>query len=274
MNRLKPEKQVMVLSALTEGMSIRSVERLTGVHRDTIMRLTVRVGRTCREVQDVLMRDLPCERIEVDEAWCFVGKKEAQVKPEDNPAEVGDAWIWVALDPSSKIVPTFRVGKRFREDADAFMRDLSWRMRNRVQLSSDGLPHYVAAVEAGFHGRVDWATIVKSYESEQMGSGRYSPPRRVVAVDKERRVGQPNFDRVSTSLVERQHLTMRMHMRRLTRLTNGFSKKRAHLEAAVALHFGWYNLIRPHRTLGTTPALAAGVTTHPWSFEDLVRLSA
>ncbi len=273
MNRLKAEKQESVLCALVEGTSIRSVERMTGVHRDTITRLMLRAGRTSREVMDVLMRDLKCEHIEVDEIWTYVGKKEAQVRPDDDPLETGDSWCWVALDPETNIVPTFHVGKRTRRDADWFMRDLSWRLANRIQLSADGLSHYVTAVEASFGGQVDFATIVKSYESEQ-SSGRYSPPRRVVAADKHIIVGDSDLARTSTSLVERSHLTLRMQQRRFTRLTNAFSKKRENLEAAVALHFAWYNFVRPHRTLRTTPAIAAGVTTRQWTMADLVGLAA
>ena len=272
MNRLPPEKQVVVLSALVEGASIRSVERMTGVHRDTIMRLMLRVGKSCREVMDVLMRDLKCERVEVDEIWAYVGKKEGQVARADDRRQVGDFWTWVALDSDTRLVPTYHIGKRTAWDARTFMRDLSWRLANRVQLSSDGLPHYIEAVEQAFRGQVDYATIVKSYESEQRGSGRYSPPREVRAVNKNVIVGNPDTALISTSLVERQNLTMRMQMRRFTRLTNGFSKKRSHLEAAVALHYGWYNFIREHRTLGTTPAIAAGVTNRRWAFNDLVEL--
>ena len=273
MNRLKPEKQAMVLSALVEGTSIRSIERMTGVHRDTIMRLMVRVGQTCREVQDVLMRDLPCKRIEMDEIWCYVGKKEGVVSQDDDPSEVGDFWTWVALDPDTKIVPAYHIGKRTRVDADRFTREVARRLANRVQLSTDGLSHYITAVERAFGGQVDYAMIVKSFKTEQRGSGRYSPPREVRSVDKTAIVGKPDWDLVSTSGVERQNLTMRMQMRRFTRLTNGFSKKRANLEAAVALHFGWYNFIRQHRSLGTTPAVAAGVSQRAWTMGDLVELA-
>ncbi len=273
MNKLRPEVQERVLGALVEGNSVRSVERMTGVHRDTIGRLLLRVGQTSREVLDVLMRDLSCQRVEVDEIWTFVGKKEGQVGNADNPAEVGDFWTWVAMDSETKIVPTYRIGKRTREDAHAFLYDLSWRLANRVQLSTDGLPHYVAAVEAAFGGNVDYATIVKTYETEQRGSGRYSPPREVKDVDKKAIQGNPDMDLVCTSYVERNNLTMRMQMRRFTRLTNGFSKKREGLEAAVALHFAWYNFVRPHRSLKTTPAIAAGVTNRRWTMADLVGLS-
>ena len=272
-NRLSADKQAAILSALVEGTSIRSVERMTSVHRDTITRLLVRAGDTSMEVMDVLMRDLPSERIEVDEMWCYVGKKQAQVRDTDNPLEVGDMWTWVALDPDLKIVPTYHVGKRTSADAKTFMRDLSWRLKNRVQLNSDALGFYVAAVEEAFRGRIDYATVIKSYESAHMGSGRYSPPRKVAAVKKAVISGDPDLDVASTSLVERQNLTMRMHMRRMTRLTNAFSKKRANLEAAVALHFAWYNFVRPHKTLKTTPAIAAGITNRRWTMADLVGLS-
>lgn len=269
MNKLKPELQVTVLNALVEGSSIRSTERMTGVHRDTIMRLLLRVGGRCETILDETMRDLTCRRIELDEIWTYVGKKQRHVLRTDDPWKVGAFWVWVALDSDSKIVPTYRVGKRDALTARAFVRDLASRLTNRVQLNSDGLRLYIEAVEAAFGGDVDYAQIVKSYEAEPVGPGRYSPPK-VVDLSKSAWVGMPDLDVASTSYVERGNLTMRMHMRRLTRLTNGFSKKVENLSAAVALHFAWYNLIRPHSTIKTTPAVAAGVVERPWTMYDLV----
>ena len=272
MNRLSTDLQATVIGSLVEGMSIRSVERMTGVHRDTIMRLMVRVGEACDGYLNATMHGLSCKRLELDEVWCFVGKKQRHVTLEDNLAQVGDFWTWVAIDAETKLVPSFRVGKRDSANAQAFVRDLADRLTNRVQLSSDGLRFYVEAVEAGFGGEVDYAQIVKSYEAEPIGAGRYSPPK-VVSVDKSLIVGNPDLTMTSTSYVERQNLTIRMSMRRFTRLTNGFSKKADNLKSAVALHFGWYNLVRPHMTLKTTPAVAAGVADHRWSIHELVSLA-
>ena len=271
-NKLKPELQVTVLSALVEGASIRSVERMTGVHRDTITRLLLRVGERCETILDETMRDLSCRRIELDEIWAYVGKKQRHVLRTDDPNTVGDFWVWVALDSDTKLVPTYAVGKRDSATAKAFVGDLASRLKNRVQLSSDGLRLYADAIEASFGADVDYAQIVKSYEAEPIGPGRYSPPK-VVDLSKSAWVGTPNLDTASTAFVERNNLTLRMHMRRFTRLTNAFSKKAENLAAAVALHFAWYNPMRRHSTLKTTPAVAAGVTDRPWSMYDLVGMT-
>ena len=272
MNKLKLDKQETVIRALVEGCSVRSTERMTGVHRDTILRLMVRVGESCEGILDNTMRGLTCERIEVDEVWAYVGKKQRYVELADDIDRVGDFWTWVAFDPETKLVPTYHVGKRTAYDAWAFIGDLSERLLNRVQISSDGFRAYIEAIEAGFGANVDYAQIVKSYEAEPLGPGRYSPPK-VSAVDKKRIVGNPDMDRVSTSYVERNNLTMRMAMRRFTRLTNAFSKKVENLKAAVALHFAYYNLVRSHTSVLVTPAEAAGVTRRPWTLRELVELS-
>lgn len=273
MNKLKAEKQETVIRALVEGASIRSVERMTGVHRDTIMRLGVRVGTTCASILDELMRDLNCQRIELDEVWCYVGKKQRQVRDDDDGSEIGDFWTWVSMDSDSKLVPSFMVGKRDAATAHAFIADLASRLANRVQLSSDGLKTYIEAIEASFGRNVDYAQIVKSYEAEPLGPGRYSPPK-VTSLNKTPVAGRPDLGMASTAFVERQNLTMRMCMRRLTRLTNGFSKKTENLKAAVALHFAYYNLVRKHRTLHTTPAVATGVVNREWSLSELVWLAS
>ena len=272
MNRLSTDLQATVIGSLVEGTSIRSVERMTGIHRDTIMRLMVRTGEACGTYLDANMRGLTCKRLELDEIWCFVGKKQRHVTVDDNLSEVGDFWTWVALDAETKLVPTFRVGKRDLETGKAFVGDLASRLTNRVQISSDGLKAYVEAVEASFGADVDFAQIVKSYEAEPIGPGRYSPPK-VVSAEKTLIVGNPDKSLVSTSFVERQNLTMRMQMRRFTRLTNGFSKKADNLRSAVGLHFAWYNYVRPHATLKTTPAVAAGITDHKWSIHELVDMA-
>lgn len=272
MNKLKAQKQELVVSALIEGSSIRSTERMTGVHRDTIMRLMVRVGDACKDLMDQKMINLPCEKVQVDEIWCYVGKKQRHLKDEDDPNKFGDFWTWVALDADSKIVPTYKVGKRTSEMALEFIGDLSSRLENRIQLSSDMLKHYVEAVESAFGSEVDYGQIVKSYEAEQIGPGRYSPPK-VVSATKTPIVGNPSFKNISTSYVERQNLTMRMSMRRFTRLTNAFSKKVENLNAAVALHFAHYNFVRIHKTLKCTPVMEAGIDSRLWSIGDLVELA-
>lgn len=268
MNRLKPDKQATVLSALVEGNSIRSVERMTGVHRDTIMRLSVRVGTACEKLLDEKMRNLPCEHVQVDEIWCYIGKKQRHVTDHYEAWMRGNFWTWVAIDSDTKIVPSYMVSKRDVASARIFIADLAERMANRIQLSSDRLPAYTQAIAEAFGEDVDYGRIVKSYEAEPLGPGRYSPPK-VVKVERDVVFGNPQR-KISTSYVERQNLTMRMNMRRFTRLTNGFSKKLENLEAAVALHFAHYNFIRKHKTLGTTPALAAGITDHRWTFVELL----
>lgn len=273
MNRTPLARRTQIISALVEGNSIRSTERMTGTHRDTIMRLLVEVGTGCAVLMDERMRELDCRRIEVDEIWAYVGKKQRQVKKTDDPSRVGDMWTFVALDPETKLVPTYRIGKRTGATAVAFMNDLSERLTNRVQLSSDGLSAYVEAVETAFGADVDYGQIVKFYDAEPVGAGRYSPPH-VVKTEKTVIEGRPDQSRISTSLIERQNLTMRMSMRRFTRLTNAFSKKVENLNAAVALHFAHYNFVRLHKSLRTSPAMAAGVSDRLWSLEELVKLTS
>lgn len=273
MNRLSLQTQTQIIAGLVEGNSIRSMERMTGVHRDTIMRLGVRVGEGCAKIMDERMRDLTCTRIEADELWCYVGKKQRTLKLQDDERRVGDFWTFVALDPVTKLVPSYLVAKRTRHHASVFMQDLSSRLANRVQLSTDGLSAYVNAVEEAFGANVDYAQIVKAYEAEPAGSGRYSPPR-VVSTEKTVISGGPARALISTSLVERQNLTMRMSMRRLTRLTNGFSKKVENLSAAVSLHFAHYNFCRQHSSIRVTPAQAAGVESRMWEIGELVERTA
>jgi IS1 family transposase len=268
-NVLKREKQERALSCLLEGASVRSTERLTGAHRDTILRLMVRVATGCERLMDATMRNLTCRRIQVDEIWGYVAKKQRHVTPLDDPRSVGDFWTFVALDADSKLVPAFRVGKRDAPTARAFVADLASRLSNRVQLSSDSLSAYVDAVDRAFGLDVDYGQIVKYYEAEPIGAGRYSPPR-CVGAELKSITGSPDPEHISTSYVERQNLTMRMNLRRLTRLTNAFSKKAENLKAAVALHFAYYNFVRIHKTLRITPAMAAGITPHLWSVSDLL----
>jgi len=272
MNKLSLNKQATIIGALVEGNSIRSIERMTGVHRDTVMRLGVRVGNACEKIMDEKMRNLNCRHVQVDELWCYVGKKQRHVKEEDDISTVGDFYTWTALDSDTKLIPSYKVGKRDAETAHAFIDDLYSRLANRVQLSSDGLYHYVTAVSESFGMDVDYAQIVKFYEAEPIGPGRYSPPK-VVKVEKSYIQGHPDLSITSTSYVERQNLTCRMSMRRFTRLTNGFSKKVKNLKAAVALHFAHYNFVRVHKTLRCTPAMEAGVVNELWTVGNLVEMA-
>jgi len=220
-------------------------------------------------LHDKMMRDLPCERIECDEVWSFIQKKQRNLKPTDDAGQVGDAWTFVGIDADTKLIPAYRVGKRDAYNTHAFVADLASRMRNRVQISTDGLGFYIAAVESAFGVEVDYARVVKSYEADPIGPGRYSPPK-VASVEKAALIGNPDLRTASTSFIERQNLTMRMGIRRMTRLTNAFSKKLRNHRAATALHFAHYNLVRRHQATRVTPAMAAGVTNEMWSMEQLL----
>jgi IS1 family transposase len=269
MNRTPLARRTQIINCLVEGNSIRSTERMTQTHRDTICRLLVEVGEGCAKIMDEMMRDLSCQRVQVDEIWSYVQKKQRYVTREDDPRRVGDQWTFVALDPDTKLVPAYRVGKRGRTDAVAFMADLSERLSDRVQRSCDALNTYVDAVERAFDTDVDYGQAVKFYEAEPIGAGRYSPPR-VVRSERHVVAGKPDQQHISTSLVESQNLTMRMSMRRLTRLTNAFSKKVENLRAAVSLHFAHYNFVRVRKSLRVTPAMAASVSDRLWTLEELV----
>jgi len=270
-NILSTDKKIAVIAALAEGSSIRSIERMTGVHRDTIMRLGVKVGQGCTSLMDAKMRNLSCNRLELDEIWGFVGKKDRNVVKGDSP-EVGSVWTWCAIDADTKLVPAFHVGERHIADANAFVADVASRMANRLQISTDGLKAYVGAIEQSFGADVDYAQIVKVYKND-MVERRYSQSG-VESVDRIIRAGNPNVDLISTSYVERLNATTRLHMRRLTRLTHAFSKKRENFIAAVGLHFAYYNFVRRNNTLRCTPAMAAGVVGTQWSVGDLLEATA
>ena len=271
-NVLSTDKKIAIIGALTEGSSIRSIERITGVHRDTIMRLGVKVGQGCTAMMDAKMRDLSCDRLEVDEIWGFVGKKERNVKQGDDE-NVGSVWTWCAIDADTKLVPTFKIGERNRATATAFLQDLSSRMANRVQLTSDGFHGYAKAVQASFGNDVDYGQIVKVYGTYEFGERKYSTSG-VLAAEKDVITGNPNRDLISTSYVERLNATTRLHMGRLTRLTLAFSKKRENFDAALGLHFGFYNFVKKHNTLRCTPAQAAGVASAKWSIGELLEAIA
>jgi IS1 family transposase len=269
-NNLEASKQVAVISALAEGSSIRSIERMSGIHRDTIMRLGVKVGQGCAKVLDNKMRDLSCHYLQFDEIWGFIGKKQRHVAPYDNP-QYGDVWTFCAIDAETKLVPSFKCGKRDLITAKAFVSDVAARLKNNVQISSDGLRAYADSIEQVFGAEVDYGQIIKNYiaDSGQHPERKYSPPR-IASAEKTRITGNPNMDLVSTSYVERPNATTRTHMRRLTRLTLAFSKKLENFEAAVALHFAYYNLVKMHKTLRCTPAMAAGVERSAWTVSNLV----
>jgi IS1 family transposase len=268
-NILSTDKQIAVIAALAEGSSIRSIERMTGVHRDTIMRLGVKVGQGCTALLDAKMRNLLCNRLEIDEVWGFIGKKESRLKPGDDP-QFGDVWTFCAIDAETKLVPTFRVdNNRSLPTTRAFMQDVASRMRNRVQVSTDSLRAYREAVEAAWGANVDYAQIVKVFGHENREEHRYAPPE-VIGTEKTVMQGNPDYDLISTSYVERLNATTRLHMRRLTRLTLAFSKRLENFRAAVGLHFAYYNLVRRHNTLRCTPAMAAGVESTFWTVGDLL----
>lgn len=271
-NVLNTDKQITIIGALTEGSSIRSIERITGVHRDTIMRLGVKVGQSCAKMLDTSMRNLPCNRLEMDEIWGFVGKKDRNVREGDSA--VGSVWTFCAIDAETKLVPAFRCGDRSVATAKAFVQDVADRMAYRVQISTDGLNAYVAAMESAFGADVDYAQIIKTYGHEEVSNNRrYSAPE-FVSSEKKVVVGNPDQRLISTSYIERLNATTRLHMRRLTRLTLAFSKKRENFEAAVALHFAYYNFVKRHNTLRCTPAMAAGVTSGFWTVGDLLEAIA
>jgi IS1 family transposase len=265
-NVLDSKKQVAIISALAEGSSIRSIERITGVHRDTIMRLGVRVGKGCQTLLDVKMRGLSCQNLQFDELWGFIGKKERHVMPEDNP-ELGDVWTFCAIDSDTKLVPSFKVGKRDAATANAFVSDVAGRLKNRVQISTDALSAYVQAVEQAFGANVDYAQIVKVFDNNTMDA-------EVIGMNKATYAGHPDMSLASTSHVERLNGTTRLHMRRLTRLTYAFSKKLENFEAAVGLHFAYYNFVKRHNSIRCTPAMAAGVERDFWAVSDLVEAAA
>ncbi len=270
MYTLSTDKKIAVLSGLLEGNSIRSVNRMTDVDRNTINSLLLRTGERCAALLDERMRQLPCRRLQCDEIWTYVAKKARHVR-KDDPAEFGDQWVYVALDADTKLVPSYFVGKRSSENTQAFMRDVRQRIADqRIQLTTDAFIFYTKAVEHSFGGDADYAQLKKLYgDYGQHGNERYSPSP-ITEVISKTISGVPDPAHVSTSYVERQNLTIRMQMRRFTRLTNAFSKKLENLKAACALHFAHYNFCRVHSSLRVTPAMAASVTSEVWPLSALI----
>jgi IS1 family transposase len=272
-NILPFNKKVSVIAALAEGASIRSIERMTGIHRDTVMRLGVRVGQECDKIFDAKMRGLKCEHIEVDELWGFIGKKAKHTSSREYFAGYGDVWTFIALDADTRLIPSYLVGKRDAYHTRAFIDDLASRMESRPQISSDALSTYIEAVERGFGAEACYAQVVKTFTVVHLAveaSRRYSPAE-VAAISKKVISGNPDPDRICTSHVEKQNHTLRMHCRRLSRLTNAFSKKLENFKAAVALNFAYYNFCKIHGALRTTPAQAAGVEQSQWTVAELVK---
>lgn len=270
MNILPIEKRAQILHLLVEGNSMRATSRIADVSINTVTKLLEDAGAACRDYQDAAIRNISSKRVQCDEIWSFCYSKEKNVAPEDKGVlGHGDVYTWTAIDADTKLAISWLVGRRDGEYAEAFIADLASRLQGRIQLTTDGHGPYIAAVEKVFGAAIDYAMLVKIYEgSDQEGQKRYSPAGFVKA-DKRRITGNPDEKEVSTSFVERQNLTMRMNMRRFTRLTNGFSKKIENLEHAVALHFMFYNFGRIHKTLRVTPAMEAGIADHVWTLEEI-----
>ena len=246
------------------------MERITGIHHDTIMRLGVRMGEGCKSIMDERLRNLKSRLIQVDEVWGFIGMKQKTAVRQNAGRGVGDVWTWIAVDADTKLVPAFAVGDRSQYTANCFIEDLAARLSHRIQISTDALRVCQGAIERAFGANVDYGSIVKTYShTELVEQRRYSPPE-VVTVERMPVYGDPDMRLISTSYVEKQNHTLRMHCRRLSRLTNAFSKKIENFRAAVALHYGYYNFVKIHKTIRCTPAMEAGVTTSPWTVRDLV----
>lgn len=275
MNVLPIAKRAQILGMLVEGNSMHSITRMVGCSINTVTKLLIDVGTACSEYQNKTMCDLSCKRIQCDEIWSFCYSKEKNVAPENKGIlGYGDVYTWTAICADTKLITSFMIGKRDAEYANAFISDLASRLKHRVQLTTDGHKPYLEAVEGAFGKDVDFAMLVKIYGSgaAQFDQRRYSPAE-FTGAEKRTITGDPDIKQVSTSYVERQNLTMRMGMRRFTRLTNGFSKKIESLEHAVALHFMHYNFARIHKTLRVTPAMEVGISDHVWTLEEIANLS-
>lgn len=272
MNRLPIAKRAQIIGLLCEGMSLRAAGRLADVSFNTVTKFLVDVGCAAAEYQDKALRNLPCKRVQVDEIWSFVYAKAKNVPATKSAPDVaGDVWTWTAICADTKIMPTWLVGDRSGAAANQFIGDLAGRLASRVQLTSDGHKPYLEAVEGAFGAAVDYAMLIKVYGQSPEAEKRYSPAE-CVGCHKTKITGNPDPDHVSTSYAERNNLTIRMHSRRFTRLTNAFSKKVENHAHAVALHVMFYNFCRVHKSLRITPAMAAGVSDHVWSFEEVAAL--
>jgi len=274
MNRLSTAKRVAVISALVEGCSVRSTSRLTGVAKGTILRLLADVGRACAAYQDTAIRNVPARRVQIDEIWSFVACKQKNVTDEilERSSKAGDAWTFVAIDPQTKLVLSWLVGTRDTGCATEFMQDVAGRLVNRIQLTTDGHRMYLSAVEDAFGAAIDYAMLQKVYGADPQAEKRYSPAV-CLGCTVQTISGDPDPKHIVTSHIERQNLTMRMNIRRFTRLTNAFSKKIENHMHSVALFYMHYNFVRIHQTLRVTPAMEAAISSHVWSIEEIVALT-
>jgi IS1 family transposase len=272
MNKLSRDARAQILGLMVEGVSIRAISRLTGASKNTIVKLLEDAGDAFSDYQDRTLRNLPCKRVQVDEIWCFVHCKQANVKgAKAAPEGAGDIWTWTAIDADTKLVPSWYVGNRDATAAQHFIGDLALRLTNRVQLTSDGHKPYLEAVEQSFGADIDYAMLIKHYGNPEGALGRYSPGE-CIGTEQRRVEGRPDPKHVSTSYAERQNLSMRMGTRRFTRLTNAFSKKAENHAHSVAIYFMHYNFVRIHQTLRCTPAMAAGVSKALWELTDMVKV--
>jgi IS1 family transposase len=279
MNKLDAGQRAAIVRALIEGNSVRATCRITGTAKGTVLKLLADVGSACTAFQDGSLRNLPCRQLQIDELWSFVGAKERNVTDAQKREGLGDAWIWTAIDAETKLVPCWHVGPRDADAAFTFIQDLAARLANRVQITTDGLRAYISAIESvfGWNG-TDYAQLVKLYGEAPEGQRRYSPAE-IISIQAHWIMGRPDPDKISTSYVESHNLTMRMRNRRLTRLTNGYSKKRENHLHSLSLYFMAYNFVHVHHTLTkaakgvhTTPAMAAGVTDHVWKVSEIIEL--
>jgi IS1 family transposase len=273
MNKLTIEERAKILHLLCEGMSIRAITRLTGASKNTVSKLLIDAGKACAAYHDANVRDVKASRVQVDEIWSFTYAKQKNVAvAKAAPDHAGDTWTWTAIDADSKMILSYLVGGRDAEYAMCFMDDLALRLATRVQLTSDGHRAYLEAVEGAFGCDVDYAQLVKMYGNVGAPDNRRYSPAECTGIQKRPIEGKPDMKHVSTSYVERSNLTMRMHMRRFTRLTNAFSKKVENHAHAVALHMMYYNFVRIHKTLRVTPAMEAGVADRLWDIADIAML--
>jgi transposase-like protein/IS1 family transposase len=266
---LPQERIVMALKLMIEGNSLRSTQRITDLDINTLMKILTKAGEKCEKILGRLIVGVPVKDVECDEIWSFVGKKQKRVQPDDDQ-NFGDQYAFVAIERNSKLVLNFALGKRDQSTTDIFIEGLRHATaRQRFQVTTDGFPCYKTSIPDTLGDRVDFAQLIKVYRAPSEGEARYSPAE-VAAIEVVPVMGQPDPNRICTSIVERQNLTIRMQMRRLTRLTNGFSKKWENLWAAYCLHFAYYNFCRIHKTLRITPAMAAGITDHVWELSELL----
>ncbi|MGA3015335.1 MAG: IS1 family transposase [Bacteroidales bacterium] len=274
MNNLPLAKKVQIINLLVEGNSLRSTSRITGCSINTVTKLLVDVGKACQDFHNEKVIDVRSKRVQCDEIWSFVYAKKKNIPEELKRDGIGDVWTWTGIDADSKLVVSWLVGNRDAETADIFIKDIAYRLKNKVQLTTDGLSAYIDAVEDNMIGKVDYAQLIKLYGNEGASENdkRYSPAECTGTI-KNKIIGKPKNKYISTSYIERQNLTMRMSMRRFTRLTNGFSKKIENHCHAIALNFVYYNFCRIHKTLRVTPAYEAGITKEIMTIEDIVKLT-